>query len=1050
MADDQGLTRLQQLDFAALLRVLDQNWYDLSGIFPLDRDVRTLVKELQAVRNRWAHLSTEELPSSEVYRDADTLKRFLDVIAPDSEATLQVAQLRELALEVMRPPVVVTPLPVAPETLFGVGDLVSLRSSPEVIFPVIEVDTGGQETRYKVFRDGKFAYYYESQLQGVNTAATAEQLVNAEELKAHLTGVQLLSPTMTRLLSIGAGRINFVPYQYRPVLKLIRAEQPRLLIADEVGVGKTVEAGLIIKELQARMELNSVLVICPKPLVAERKWLLEMKRFDEHFTALDGSLLRHCLEETDRDGHWPEQYAKAIVPFSLLDSDLLFGRSQGRRTRPGLLTLEPPPRFDLVIVDEAHHIRNSDTYLHQAVRFFCEHAQAVLLMTATPVQMGSEDLYTLLNVLRPDLIVDQHSFAQMAEPNRYINAAISHCRSASDGWQQQARTELENVAATEWGRLFLRESPEFQSVFDRLSEENISDRERIDLIHDLEGIYTFSSLINRTRRRDIGEFTTRKPETRAVAFTPEQSRLHDDLLRIIAEILSRTHGDQNVKFMMTTIRRQAASSLYGLIPMLEDMLNGRLNALEIMEANDGEDLPEHSSLSKIQEQVAELLNQARTLDPHDPKADEFVRVLLQKSKLPKNKSLVFSTFRHTLKYLLDKVIATGLRAAVIHGDVPDEERRKLRHRFALGAHEPDAIDVLLSSEVGCEGLDFQFCDFLVNYDLPWNPMRVEQRIGRIDRYGQTSETVAIVNFITPGTVDGDIYERCLLRIGVFQQAIGGNEEILGEITRELHHIADSFKLSQEERERRLQQLADNSIRQIREQQELESKQAELFGINLPQQRFQEELHAARSWWVSPKALENAVTTYLKNRLELPSLPLIGDKALKSLRLSAEARTSLLGDFALLPRTNEPTARNWEKWLKGSTQSLPVTFEQEVAQAVPDVTHLSVTHPLVRQAAAFLEATQPWETSLTLPHQELPPGPHPFAVYLWKKHGVKPEDELVAVALDPAIEKALLDLLPQATDAAGQAPDQNDRNILDQRHHTLWLSAQAQHAEDNRQ
>ncbi|RJF74544.1 helicase, partial [Deinococcus cavernae] len=313
-----------------------------------------------------------------------------------------------------------------------------------------------------------------------------------------------------------------------------------------------------------------------------------------------------------------------------------------------------------------------------------------------------------------------------------------------------------------------------------------------------------------------------------------------------------------------------------------------------------------------------------------------------------------------------------------------------------------------------------------------------------------SETVAIVNFITPGTVDGDIYERCLLRIGVFQQAIGGNEEILGEITRELHHIADSFKLSQEERERRLQQLADNSIRQIREQQELESKQAELFGINLPQQRFQEELHAARSWWVSPKALENAVTTYLKNRLELPSLPLIGDKALKSLRLSAEARTSLLGDFALLPRTNEPTARNWEKWLKGSTQSLPVTFEQEVAQAVPDVTHLSVTHPLVRQAAAFLEATQPWETSLTLPHQELPPGPHPFAVYLWKKHGVKPEDELVAVALDPAIEKALLDLLPQATDAAGQAPDQNDRNILDQRHHTLWLSAQAQHAEDNRQ
>ena len=86
-----------------------------------------------------------------------------------------------------------------------------------------------------------------------------------------------------------------------------------------------------------------------------------------------------------------------------------------------------------------------------------------------------------------------------------------------------------------------------------------------------------------------------------------------------------------------------------------------------------------------------------------------------------------------------------------------------------------ALDVLLSSEVGCEGLDFQFCDFLVNYDLPWNPMRIEQRIGRIDRYGQKSEAVVIVNLITPDTVDADIYERCLMRIGVFQHAIGGNE-----------------------------------------------------------------------------------------------------------------------------------------------------------------------------------------------------------------------------------------------------------------------------------
>src|SRR5204863_3975840 len=142
-----------------------------------------------------------------------------------------------------------------------------------------------------------------------------------------------------------------------------------------------------------------------------------MKRFDESFTALDGALLRHCLKETELDGEWPEQYAKAILPFSLFDSELVFGGSTGRRKDQGLLALDPPPKFDLVIVDEAHHIRNSDTFLHQGVNYFCDNADAVVLMTATPVQLGNDDLYTLLNLLRPDLVIDKASFGQMAAPN---------------------------------------------------------------------------------------------------------------------------------------------------------------------------------------------------------------------------------------------------------------------------------------------------------------------------------------------------------------------------------------------------------------------------------------------------------------------------------------------------------------------------------------------------------------------------------------------------------------------------------------------------------
>ena len=768
---------------------------------------------------------------------------------------------------------------------FRVGDLVALRSNPAMILPVIEVIPGSGECRYRVFQNNAKATYYESQLQVPVGAPDERRTLTAHELRAHLTSLQILSPSTANLFSLRSGRVQFVPYQYRPVLKLIRSDRPRLLIADEVGVGKTIEAGLIIKELRARMDLSSVLIICPKALVAERKWVVEMKRFDEHFTALDGRLLRHCLKETHLEGAWPEQYAKVILPFSLFDSDLVFGRSgRGKSKDQGLLSLDPPPKFDLVIVDEAHHIRNSETFQHHAVRYFCDNAEAVLFLSATPVQLGSEDLYTLLNVLRPDLVMDHASFEQMAAPNRHINTGIKHCRAAAEGWQQEARASLDEVAQTEWGRLFLRDSPAFQRIYDRLQREPIPDVERVTLIHAIEELYTFSPLINRTRRRDIGEFTTRKPETVTIEFTPAQKKLHDGLLDVIARILAFCHGQQNVKFMMTTIRRQAASCLYGLSPLLRDILAGKLSRLELMEASDDDN--EDADLSfvdQVRTDIASLLEQARDLDSHDPKIEAFVRVLTDKSKLPNNKAMVFSTFRHTLAYLAQHTECTGLRYGLIHGDVPDQERADIRRRFALPRENSDALDVMLSSEVGCEGLDFQFCDFLINYDLPWNPMRIEQRIGRIDRYGQKSETVAIVNFVTPGTVDADIYERCLWRIGVFQHAIGGNEEILGEITKELHDIAESFNLTPKEREHRLQQLSDNSIRRIREDQELESKQAELFGLNVPNQSWQQEIEAAESYWLSSPAIQRCVSSYLSARLGTETEPLLGEKALKTLR-----------------------------------------------------------------------------------------------------------------------------------------------------------------------
>ena len=258
---------------------------------------------------------------------------------------------------------------------------------------------------------------------------------------------------------------------------------------------------------------------------------------------------------------------------------------------------------------------------------------------------------------------------------------------------------------------------------------------------------------------------------------------------------------------------------------------------------------------------------------------------------------------------------------------------------------------MLFSEIGCEGLDYQFCDCIVNYDLPWNPMKIEQRIGRIDRKGQKSDHVTIINLITPGTVDADIYERCLLRIGVFESALGGSEEILGEITTELQQIAENYKLTEEERRMKLQQLADNKILLIQETERLESQQLELFGIRLPDDRMEREVQDASSFWLSPESIQRLVTLYLESRLEPEREYILGERSLKTLRLSETARETLFRDFQQLLRKRSPVFREWENWLRGDDQHLPVTFEAEGASQHPKAAFIMPIHPFSETSGA---------------------------------------------------------------------------------------------------
>ena len=933
--------------------------------------------------------------------------------------------------------------------VFSKGEIVCLASNKMIKGAIIDFTKVGEEFCYKVFIEGKINNLFGSQLisESNNDSSTVLSKIELDNL---LTSIQIQNPSNSTLYSLNSARIDFIPYQFRPVLKFIHSDRPRLLIADGVGVGKTIEAGLILKELQARSTIKNILIICPRPLVTERKWENEMKRFDEKFIHLDGNSLRYCINEMDLDGEWPEQYSRCIVPFSLFDEILLRGTVYGerRKHKVGLLDLDPPPRFDLVIVDEAHHIKNSSSLRHEAVSFFCDHAEAVLFLTATPIQLGNQDLFVLLNTLRPDLVIDKQSFAHMTAPNPYINKAVKHIREKEIDWIENSLSELNDASNTSWGKNMLVHNPEFNNVLSILRQQNINEDVRVKLINQVESFHTLSGVISRTRRRDIGNFTIRKPESIYIPFTAEQKELHDTVLALQEEILTSKYCTNNIKFMLTTIRRQTASCIFGLKPFLKSILTKHVDDLEIFEEIEFDDQQTIVlDISEISNKIQNLIEFANKIDSTDPKFEAVLKIILDKQKLSNKRIMLFSTFRHTLSYLYDRFKEHKINVGLIHGGVDDDTRRDLRRRFEIEPDQVDSIDVLLFSEVGCEGLDYQFCDCMINYDLPWNPMKIEQRIGRIDRNGQKSESVVIYNLITPETIDADIYDRCMLRIGVFSESIGDCEEILGEITNEIQSISSSYKLNSIEIKNKLQQLADNQIRLLQEQEQLERKQLDLFGINFPQINIQQEIDAASSFWLTPNALYELITRYLKLINDNVDVSISGSDKIKSIRVSEKIRKKLLIDFFHLPNIKNSVNQNWEKFLRSDNSYLKIIIDYNFANGIENTFLLTPLHPIAIQAANYFKTSDKRRIRLNCKTNIIDPGIYSFGIYHWTYSGIKSFSELIPVSSNQLLAKNLFKLLESSQECRDDLINEIESEKIKEIHFYTWKSAKEKYVSE---
>lgn len=1052
---NNGITSIDGLDLAELLRVYDRNWFVIASRFFVSNNERDNIRKMQEVRNLWAHITPSAISKEKVIADIDTIivlmqafdastketkemENFIFDVEADKEIKTEEAQLT--IIELNEPDVQLT-------NGIKVGDVVTLVSDVSTIGAVTEVEGN----KYSVFINGVIQSYYREQIQPFRSKRSLNKLP-IKRVRSSLTAYQIYNPGNSNLYSLNSARIDFVPYQFRPALKMIKAEIPKLLIADDVGVGKTIEAGLILKEMEARSSVSSILIICPRSLVAERKWVLEMKRFDENFTQLNGRELVEAISETERDGVWPDRHSKTVIPYSLFGEDSIMGTqstSSKKKKTLGLVELDPPPHFDLVIVDEAHTIRNANTWWYKGVEVFCKNADAVVFLTATPLQNSNNDLYTLLNLLRPDLIIDKDTFNTMAEPNPYINNLLRLVRNQAEGWQEDGRAEIARILETNWGRSVIQHNPNFEKICDFLNEEEVTREEKVEMISRIETLGSFHGIINRTRRKDIEDFCIRRNLTVKVPFNNLQRDLYDALMEFEETALTLLHGSRSVRFMMCTIMRQASSCIYGLAPFMNDIISRKLSQIqedgELYECDFEINNDCETSLFELADEVANL---SFKLTKDDPKFDKMYEIILEKQKEENNRVIIFSSFRHTLSYLKKNLLERGIRVGQVDGSVSDEERYVMRQRFLLDRDDDNAIDILLFSEVGCEGLDYQFCDTMINYDLPWNPMRIEQRIGRIDRRGQKSDTVKIYNMIIQDTIDEIIYDRCLCKIGVFETSIGDCSEILGDISEQIMKIMFDPDLTEEERHLKIEQMADNDVMKVQEMQRLEQEEKSLYGFDLSKYMMDNDVQNAENTWISPQSLKDMVNLFINDFLGEGEY-IRGKSEVKTLRLSGEKRQQLLENLQTIDMVNENDAlRLWKAYLKSSKPLLKVTFDSTTAKDERNVTFLTQMHPLVRQAAAYESTKFPCEIALSATSEEIAPGDYTFLIYAWNYEGLRPDIKLIAISDNAEVQQHILTIMQYATDYHEANGDYREKwNSMDVIHYEKWKEVKAEYVQD---
>ncbi|NJL55897.1 DEAD/DEAH box helicase, partial [bacterium] len=616
---------------------------------------------------------------------------------------------------------------------------------------LVQIQLGPNEKVYRPQNLLELCSNYDS----INSLLKQKRFGGPDDLRRILTFEKVKGQLTNIFYSMEASQTDFYAHQFKPVLKFLNSPVGRLLIADEVGLGKTIEAMYIWKELQTRADARRLLIVCPAML--RQKWQDDLRqRFNIFADIVDAKELltraRTCLETPQAQ------------PFACIAS--LEGLRPGRNweeqdvTNPRaelarLLDANPATDdfgiFDLAVFDEAHYLRNTSTASNRIGRLIRDASRHLLLLTATPVQIHSTNLYQLLRLISPEDFFNELIFEAMLEANSSVIRALRSL------WThplqlKQARTELEIALRSE----YLADNRLLHTVRDVLAEaDTLSEEQRVDLGYKLEKISLLGQYVTRSRKRDVLPNRVRRdPQTLTVKFSPLEKEIYD---YVTQHIKRQTQGKRGVSvFRLIARQRQMASCMVAALEswkadgILEDLINESLWEDFGLPSDLEDDALASETLGLPQLRQVNLADLAH----QDGKYRELKQFLkLELSKNPTEKFVIFAYFRGTLHYLQRRLEADGISTCLIMGNMGDA-----KWDIVQGFKQEEGSAVLLSSEVGSEGIDLQHCRFVVNYDLPWNPMKVEQRIGRLDRLGQKAERISIVNFSLVDTVEERILE----------------------------------------------------------------------------------------------------------------------------------------------------------------------------------------------------------------------------------------------------------------------------------------------------